>query len=115
MITNSQASILQHTRDRAAVGFYCGDSAEMQSLVKLGFMQDAGHKGFVPDPYFSLTRAGREALVEWEKAQPKPVYVEPKRTRSRAFEAWFAWRAAGSYATFSEFWKNDWPLLKHRY
>ena len=55
-------SIMEHTRDRAAGGFYCGGSPEMQELVAAGLMADAGRKSFVPDPYYQLTGKGREAL-----------------------------------------------------
>ena len=61
-LTPEHLSILQHTRDRAAGGFYCGDSPAMQELVAAGLMVSAGRKSFVPDEYFMLTRPGREAL-----------------------------------------------------
>lgn len=61
-ITNNQREILEHTAYRAAGGFYCGDSDDMQKLVELGLMTSAGKKSFVPDEYFKLTNAGREAL-----------------------------------------------------
>jgi hypothetical protein len=54
--------IMRHTRDRAAGGFYCGDSSEMQELVTEGLMAFAGRKSFVPDPYFKLTEKGRDVL-----------------------------------------------------
>lgn len=54
-----QRAIMEHTQARAAGGFYCGDSPDMQQLVKLGLMESAGHKSFVPDEYFRLTSAGR--------------------------------------------------------
>lgn len=61
-ITNNQREILEHTANRAAGGFYCGDSDDMQELVCLGLMVSVGKKPFVPDEYFTLTRAGRKAL-----------------------------------------------------
>lgn len=61
-ITKNQRDILDHTAHRAAGGFYCGDSEAMQELVSLGLMVSAGKKDFVPDEYFTLTGAGRQAL-----------------------------------------------------
>lgn len=61
-LTKEHIDIMEHTRDRAAQGFYCGDSPEMQELVAAGLMAEAGRKSFVPDPYFTITRNGREAL-----------------------------------------------------
>jgi len=61
-LTNAQKSILDHTAHKAAGNFYCGDSKEMQELVRLGLMESAGTKSFCPDEYFKLTRAGRESL-----------------------------------------------------
>lgn len=63
-LTKEHISIMEHTRDRAAGGLYCGDSPEMQELVAAGLMAEAGRKSFVPDPYFHLTGKGREALRE---------------------------------------------------
>ena len=61
LLTNQQ-EILKHTAYRAANGFYCGDSKDMQILVKLGLMKFAGKKPFVPDGYFVITEAGKELL-----------------------------------------------------
>lgn len=61
-LTKEHISIMEHTRDRAAGGFYCGGSKEMRELVAAGMMESAGRKSFVPDEYFKLTRKGREAL-----------------------------------------------------
>lgn len=57
-----QLAILDHTAHRAAGGFYCGDSPDMQALVAAGLMESAGRKSFVPDEYFRMTGKGREAL-----------------------------------------------------
>lgn len=62
IITNSQREILDHTAHRTAGGLYCGDSDDMQELVRLGLMVSVGKKPFVPDEYFKLTGAGRKAL-----------------------------------------------------
>lgn len=54
--------ILRHTACNTTYGLYCGDSTEMQELVEGGLMEFAGKKSFVPDPYFRITKAGKEAL-----------------------------------------------------
>ena len=57
--------ILNHTRHRAANRMYCGDSKEMQDLIKLGFMKHAGEKYYVPEPYFTITKEGTKYLNNW--------------------------------------------------
>ena len=57
-LTQSQVDILEHTAHRAAGGFFCGDSPDMQVLVKLNLMYLAGRKGGVPDDYFQLAPKG---------------------------------------------------------
>lgn len=66
-ITNEQLEILRHTAYRAAGGLYCGGGADMDRLVRNGFMRCVGWKSFVPDPYFVITEAGRDIL----KANPQ--------------------------------------------
>lgn len=61
-LNREQREILEHTAKRAAGGLYCGDSPDMQALVSAGLMEFAGRKPFVPDTYFRITSAGREAL-----------------------------------------------------
>jgi hypothetical protein len=61
-LNREQLAILDHTAHRAAGGFYCGDSPDMQALVAAGLMESAGRKSFVPDEYFRMTGKGREAL-----------------------------------------------------
>lgn len=61
-LNREQREILEHTVSRAAGGLYCGDGPDMQALVSAGLMEFAGRKSFVPDPYFRITSAGREAL-----------------------------------------------------
>jgi hypothetical protein len=56
-LTPEHIEILKHTRDRAAGGYYCGDSVHMQQLVESGLMAYAGRKSFVHDPYFEITQA----------------------------------------------------------
>ncbi len=62
IITSNQEEILKHTAYRAANNLYCGDSDDMQELVRLGLMVSVGKKSFVPDEYFTLTSIGRKAL-----------------------------------------------------
>ena len=66
-ITNNQLDILEHTAYRTTGGFYCGDSSDMQTLVKSGFMVSVGGKSFVLDEYFKLTNTGRQAMAEARK------------------------------------------------
>lgn len=65
-LNKEQLEIMKHARDRAADGLYCGGGPDMDVLVTAGLMESAGHKSFVPDEYFRLTRAGRERLkIAW--------------------------------------------------
>jgi len=61
-LNQEQLAILNHTAHRAAGGFYCGDSPDMQVLVAAGLMVSAGRKAFVKSEYFRLTGKGRDAL-----------------------------------------------------
>ena len=61
-LTTNQKEILDHTAYRAVGNLYCGDSEDMQELVRLGLMESAGKKSFVPDEYFKITALGRKAL-----------------------------------------------------
>ena len=61
-ITKEQWHILDHTAHRAANGFFCGDSPDMQVLVKMGLMRSVGRKAGCPDEYFALTTKGRQYL-----------------------------------------------------
>jgi hypothetical protein len=62
-LTEKHMAIMEHTQNRAASGLYCGDSPEMQDLVRWGLMAYAGRKPFVPDSFFQLTSKGREFLT----------------------------------------------------
>ena len=62
VLTKNQIDILEHTASRAANGHFCGDSEDMQELVKLGFMVSVGKVAFCPDEFFRLTKKGREAV-----------------------------------------------------
>ena len=59
-----QIEILKHTVSGAAGGLYCGDSKDMQGLVKAGLMESAGRKSFVPDEFFRITASGRACFVK---------------------------------------------------
>lgn len=63
-LTKVHIDIMEHALNRAPNGYFCGDSPAMQELVADGLMAYAGRKSFVPDPYFTLTRKGREALSQ---------------------------------------------------
>ncbi len=62
-LTQGQMNILEHTAYRAAGGFYCGGSGDMQNLISRGLMVRAGNKSFVPNDYFKLTELGRQILA----------------------------------------------------
>jgi hypothetical protein len=80
-LNREQLSILDHTINRACRGMYCGDSPDMQSLVERGLMEFAGRVSFVPDPYFRITAAGREA---WKAHQPPPPPIPRRKAREKA-------------------------------
>jgi hypothetical protein len=61
-LSKNQLGILNHTVQRSAHEFFCGDSPDMQKLVEKEFMVSAGRKSFVPDEYFQITDKGREVL-----------------------------------------------------
>lgn len=66
-LTKAELEILDHTLHRAANNLFCGEPDEMISLVNAGLMEFAGKKSFVPDPYYRITAAGRNALRELSK------------------------------------------------
>ena len=68
-LTNNQREILYHTAHRAANSLYCGDSEDMQELVRLGLMRSAGKKSFVPDEYFTITPKGKQVLRQESEAK----------------------------------------------
>ena len=109
-LTPRLADILDHTIHRAVGGFYCGGVADMKSLVAAGFMQSAGWKPFVPDEYFKITQAGREALRKWQAAQPKPKPVK-RRRRSPAFDSWRSYVESYGRTPFPKFLNDVWPRL----
>ena len=62
-MNKEERAILDHTVSGASGGMYCGDSPEMQNLLRLGFMVSVGRKSFVPDEYFAITSKGRRAVT----------------------------------------------------
>lgn len=61
-LSKEQIQVLEHTIYQAAGGLYCGEDDDVKTLCKLGMMEPAGRKSFVPDPYFRVTNLGREYL-----------------------------------------------------
>lgn len=61
-LNSEHIAILEHTSTSAPYFMYCGDSSEMQELVDGGLMRFAGKKSYVPDPYFTITDEGFEAV-----------------------------------------------------
>jgi hypothetical protein len=62
-LNKEQIEIMKHTAYAAAGAMYCGDSPDMQQLVKAGLMVSCGKKSFVPDEYFRMTAKGNEYLL----------------------------------------------------
>lgn len=60
-LNHEQSEIIRHTIQN---GIFCGGSPDMDILCDKGFMVFVGRKSFVPDPYYRLTTAGREAIRE---------------------------------------------------
>ena len=63
-LTKNQRDIIDHTLHRTANSLYCGNSDDMQVLVKLGLMYKAGSNSFCSDEYFGVTNAGRKHISE---------------------------------------------------
>lgn len=62
-LNQEHIGILQHT-SRATKRVYCGDSPEMQELVRMGFMRSLGKVAWCPDEYFTITESGVWALED---------------------------------------------------
>ena len=58
-MNNEQIEIIKHTMKN---GLFCGGSQDMDELVELGYMEYVGKKSFVPDPYYRVTSAGKQAV-----------------------------------------------------
>lgn len=63
-LSKEHVAIMEHTRNGAAGGRYCGSSKEMQDLVGWGYMESIGRVSWVPSEYFQLTAKGRRWLNE---------------------------------------------------
>ncbi len=63
-LTKNQLDIIDHTMHRTANGLYCGNSDDMQVLVKSGLMGAQGTTGFCPDEYFYVTPKGKKVFAE---------------------------------------------------
>ncbi len=58
-LSTSQKEIIKHTIKNR---LFCGGSKDMDALCDVGYMKFVGRKPFTPDPYYSVTTSGREAL-----------------------------------------------------
>ena len=61
-ITKEQTGILEHTRHRAARRLYCGKGEDLDVLCSLGLMKLVGSVSWVPEQYFTITKAGMDFL-----------------------------------------------------
>jgi hypothetical protein len=61
-LNEEQRDILLHTIHRAPGGRYCGGGKDMDRLVELEYMEYLGTPAWCPDPFYGVTRAGRDAL-----------------------------------------------------
>lgn len=73
VLTRPQREILHHTKWRAAGRMYCGakDDADIQALIRFGYMRDCGTPGHLPDneAYFTITETGLKALADKQQEQ----------------------------------------------
>jgi len=93
-MSESQLAILGHTIRRAPQGVYCGDSIDMQELVRLGYMVSAGNVAWCPDEYFRITTAGKQAWQAWKASQPQPPRIS--RRKARAKQRYSNWLDSGA-------------------
>ena len=93
-MNQNQLDILDHTIHRAPQGVYCGDSPDMQELVRLGCMASAGKVAWCPDEYFRITAAGRQAWQEWKAEQPQPPRIS--RRKAGAKQRYSNWLDSGA-------------------
>jgi len=102
-MNQNQLAILDHVLHRAPQGIYCGDSADMQALVRLGYMASAGRVAWCPDEYFRITASGRRAWQESVDARPKPPPVSRRKERSRRrYRDWLSSGAADCGISFGQ-------------
>lgn len=60
-LNKEHTEILKHT-SRNHQKLFSGSSREMGELCEGGLMKWVGKKSFVPDPYYTITKAGQAAL-----------------------------------------------------
>ena len=65
-LSPEQAAILSHAAHRSPHGLYCGDSPEMQYLVKRGLMKSKGRVPWCPGEYFKITAKGQQLAPNQE-------------------------------------------------
>ncbi len=66
-LTEEEYEILDHTMNRAANRFYCGDSPAIQSLIAKGLMRSVGWKPCVGDEYFTICQAVSRLYLQYMK------------------------------------------------
>lgn len=104
-ITKHEYDIIRHTSDN---GRYVGTEHALFDLVARGLLFDHGAQALAGGAhYLTMTSSGREALNEWQRAQPK---IKPTRRRATPqFEAWRTYCDAFSNIPFKDFLKTVWP------
>ncbi len=60
-LNREQKSILEHTNKNSR---YCGGSKDMTILCENGLMEYIGRLFFVPDPYYKITKKGKNLIGE---------------------------------------------------
>jgi len=58
-LNKEQIEIIKHTIKN---NVFCGGGKDMDVLCEAGLMEYIGRKSFVPDPYYRVTTAGRNAV-----------------------------------------------------
>ncbi len=112
MITNFEADVLSHAYTN---GRYVTDDLSVIEMADRGLLRDYGPQLLAAGMhYLTTTSAGRSALVEWRRAQPRPPKVKKKR-RSPQFQAWMDYQDANGRFPFPEFIKKVWPDHKSHY
>ncbi len=62
-ISKEGKEIMKHTAMRAANGFFCGSSPDMDTLIEQGLMKFAMKAPFCPDSYYCLTEEGHKEVT----------------------------------------------------
>lgn len=109
MITAHEADILRHASNND--GRYVTDDAVVLDLARRGLFENRGQPAiYAGMSALMITRAGREALNEWQAAQPKPK-VKKRRT-SPAFDSWRRYCDANGDFGFAKFLNVVWPRVQ---